>query len=342
MQRRNTQPRHLDNVDAPPSLVSSGRCSCRITGAEQGRLVRVSILGLSNGGARPPEAAHPPPTPPLGPVVLRQSRQESGGELGQLKKARRGGAKAGALHPARGRLRLAPPLTALWLLRRRSMSFASGVGCSLASSPVGHRPSASPHADHSRARRRRRASPRRHACLLTREPIEGVRAGGALRRRRSSDRARSGRCSAPPLRAPAAASAATPDAPPFPSPVRLPRVMWQCARAARPGVCMAPIPIPVRTRSSDRCSAPPSRASAAASAAPAATAAAPTPSPVRLVRTSESNSSVIVCVAGADNARTAQAQVFVHGADPHLCPHCYLCSLFTKGHQPCVLAPIMT
>ena len=89
--------------------------------------------------------------------------------------------------------------------------------------------------------------PRRHACLLTREPIEGVRAGGALRRRRSSDRARSGRCSAPPLRAPAAASAATPDAPPFPSPVRLPRVMWQCARAARPGVCMAPIPIPVRT-----------------------------------------------------------------------------------------------
>ena len=103
MQPRNTQPRHLDNVDAPASPGSSGRCSCRITGAEQGRLVRVSILGLSNGGARPPEAAHPPPTPPLGPVVLRQSRQESGGELGQLKKARRGGAKAGALHPARGR-----------------------------------------------------------------------------------------------------------------------------------------------------------------------------------------------------------------------------------------------
>ena len=200
-------------------------------GSRAGRLVRVSILGLSDGGARPPEAAHPPPTPPLGPVVLRQSRQESGGELGQLKKARRGGAKAGALHPARGQLRLAPPLTALWLLRRRSMPFASGVGCSLASSPAGHRPSASPRADHSRARRRRRASPRRHACLLTREPIEGVRAGGALRRRRSSDRARSGRCSAQRLRAPAAASAATPDAPPFPSPVRLPRVMWQCARA---------------------------------------------------------------------------------------------------------------
>merc|ERR1712086_467960 len=196
MQPRNTQPRHLDNVDAPPSPGSSGRCSCRITEAKQGRLVRVIMLMLSDGGARPPEAAPSPPTPPLGPVVLRQSRQESGGELGQLKKARRGGAKAGALHPARGRLRLAPPLTALWLLRRRSMSFASGVGCSLASSPAGHRPSASPRADHSRARRRRRASPRRHAYLLTREPIEGVRAGGALRRRRSSDRARSGRCSA--------------------------------------------------------------------------------------------------------------------------------------------------
>ena len=175
MQPRNTQPRHLDNVDAPPSPGSSGRCSCRITEAKQGRLVRVIMLMLSDGGARPPEAAPSPPTPPLGPVVLRQSRQESGGELGQLKKARRGGAKAGALHPARGRLRLAPPLTALWLLRGRSMPFASGVGCSLASSPAGHRPSASPRAVHSRARRRRRASPRRHACLLTREPIEGVR-----------------------------------------------------------------------------------------------------------------------------------------------------------------------
>ena len=160
MQPRNTQPRHLDNVDAPPSLVSSGRCSCRITGAEQGRLVRVSILGLSNGGARPPEAAHPPPTPPLGPIVLRQSRQESGGELGQLKKARRGGAKAGALHPARGRLRLASPLTALQPLRRRRShsSDASGVGCFLAPSPAALSPAASPRTDRSPARRRRRPS----------------------------------------------------------------------------------------------------------------------------------------------------------------------------------------
>ena len=67
MQPRNTQPRHLDNVDAPPSPGSSGRCSCTITEAEQGRLVRVSILMLSDGGARPPEAAPSPPTPPLAP-----------------------------------------------------------------------------------------------------------------------------------------------------------------------------------------------------------------------------------------------------------------------------------
>ena len=40
-------------------------------------------------------------------------------------------------------------------------------------------------------------------------------------------------------------------------------------------------------------------------------------------------------------AQAAPAGACVHGADPHLCPHCYLCSLFTKGHQPCVLAPIM-
>ena len=33
------------------------------------------------------------------------------------------------------------------------------------------------------------------------------------------------------------------------------------------------------------------------------------------------------------------AQVFVHGADPHLCPHCYLRSLSTKGHQPGVAGP---
>ena len=49
------------------------------------------------------------------------------------------------------------------------------------------------------------------------------------------------------------------------------------------------------------------------SAAPAATAAAPTPSPVRLVRTSESNSSVMCRVAGADNARTG------HCAGPGVC-----------------------
>ena len=42
---------------------------------------------------------------------------------------------------------------------------------------------------------------------------------------------------------------------------------------------------------------------------------------------------------GARRLASAQAQACVHGADPHLCPHCYLCSLFTKGHQPCALGP---
>ena len=38
-------------------------------------------------------------------------------------------------------------------------------------------------------------------------------------------------------------------------------------------------------------------------------------------------------------AQAAPAGACVHGADPHLCPHRYLCSLFTKGHQPCALGP---
>ena len=53
-------------------------------------------------------------------------------EARRARAARRGGAEAGALHPARGRHRLAPQLTALRPLRRRAAGVAQkatpGVG----------------------------------------------------------------------------------------------------------------------------------------------------------------------------------------------------------------------
>ena len=50
MQPRNTQPRHLDNVDAPPSPGSSGAAHAELAEAEQGRLVPGRILALSDDG----------------------------------------------------------------------------------------------------------------------------------------------------------------------------------------------------------------------------------------------------------------------------------------------------
>ena len=65
-------------------------------------------------------------------------------EARRARAARRGGAEAGALHPARGRHRLAPQLTALRPLRRRAAGVAQkatpGVGCSLDPSPAAPSP----------------------------------------------------------------------------------------------------------------------------------------------------------------------------------------------------------
>ena len=156
------------------------------------------------------------------------------------KKSRRGGAKAGALHPARGRLRLAPPLTALWLLRRRSMSFAlrSLPGCRLLSCLVTRRPS--PVRLAARGPLACSPPPPRFPALPRLPPHARAYRGPArwCTPAQTEQRPRSGRCSAPPLRAhtaASAASAATAGAPPFPSPAGL---------AARPGECMAPIPTP--------------------------------------------------------------------------------------------------
>ena len=80
------------------------------------------------------------PTPHLPPRQTFGSRSEAR----RARAARRGGAEAGALHPARGRHRLAPQLTALRPLRRRTTGVAQkatpGVGCSLDPSPAAPSP----------------------------------------------------------------------------------------------------------------------------------------------------------------------------------------------------------
>ena len=165
----------------------------------------------------------------------------------------KGGAGAGALLPARGRHRLAPPLTALRPLCRRAAGVAQSDGrvwaAPLPRHPPRPRPAASPRTERSAARRRRRAS---RAATLAPSP-DAHPAQTALRDRRSSDRA-SGRCSAPPSRAPRARCAAA-AAPPSPS-------------VSRRMVCGA------RTRSAHGSSPPPYQPRRAAAAAPA-TAAAP-------------------------------------------------------------------
>ena len=78
------------------------------------------------------------------PTYLTPPGKPSAGLRGRARAARRGGAEAGALHPARGRHRLAPQLTALRPLRRRAAGVAQkatpGVGCSLDPSPAAPSP----------------------------------------------------------------------------------------------------------------------------------------------------------------------------------------------------------
>ena len=69
------------------------------------------------------------------PTYLPKTRQTFGSrsEARRARAARRGGAEAGALHLARGRHRLAPQLTALRPLRRRTTGVAqkATAGCGL-------------------------------------------------------------------------------------------------------------------------------------------------------------------------------------------------------------------
>ena len=87
-----------------------------------------------------PHHLHLPPSHQGKPSAPARARSEAR----RARAARRGGAEAGALHPARGRHRLAPQLTALRPLRRRTTGVAQkatpGVGCSLDPSPAAPSP----------------------------------------------------------------------------------------------------------------------------------------------------------------------------------------------------------
>ena len=194
----------------------------------------------------------PPPTylPPPTTANLRLQSKPSApararSEARRARAARRGGAEAGALHPARGRHRLAPQLTALRPLRRRATASLKSDGrvwaAPLPRHPPRPRPAASPRTERSAARRRRRAS---RAATLAPSP-DAHPAQTALRDRRSSDRAR-GRCSAHPSRArrarAAAAAAAAPSSPSFP-----PCVVRASACARTRSARQRPRPYPPRT-----------------------------------------------------------------------------------------------
>ena len=94
---------------------------------------------LGTASAAKSSRPHRPPYH-LPPQLTFGSRSEAR----RARAARRGGAEAGALHPARGRHRLAPQLTALRPLRRRTTGVAQkatpGVGCSLDPSPAAPSP----------------------------------------------------------------------------------------------------------------------------------------------------------------------------------------------------------
>ena len=143
------------------------------------------------GKVKPP----PPTTYHLPPRLTFGSRSEAR----RARAARRGGAEAGALHPARGRHRLAPQLTALRPLRRRATGVAQkatpGVGCSLDPSPAAPSPGRlTAHGALGCSPPPPRV-PRRHAC----PPLPDAR---ALQRRRARVPGTDGAATAPAVAAP--------------------------------------------------------------------------------------------------------------------------------------------
>ena len=183
-----------------------------------------SAIGVHSGlcgKVRPPHT-YLPPTYRSKPSVPAQACR--------ARAARRGGAEAGALHPARGRHRLAPQLTSLQPLRRRAAGVAqkATAGCGLLPCPGTRR--ASPgcltaHGSHGCSPPPPRV-PRRHAC----PPLPDAR---SVQRRRARVTGTDGAAAAPAVAAPplrrarraraaaaAAAAPSSPSSPPLPSVAR--------------------------------------------------------------------------------------------------------------------------
>ena len=217
---------------SPRSTYSGRRTRVRVgTAAHIAKYCPVLLFTARDGLCGKVKPPHLPPT-----AYLPRQTFGSRSEARRARAARRGGAEAGALHPARGRHRLAPQLTALRPLRRRTTGVAQkatpGVGCSLDPSPAA--PSPGRLTAHSAARRRRRAS-----RAATHAPCPDAR---ALQRRRARVPGTDGAAAAPAVAAPpprrarraraaaaaAAAAPSSPSSPPYPL-LRAPR-----RRAARP------------------------------------------------------------------------------------------------------------
>jgi len=176
------------------------------------------ILTHSQLGAASAAKSNWPHRPTTVPPSHRHHRQTFGSrsEARRARAARRGGAKAGALHPARGRHRLAPQLTALRPLRRcttASLKKRRRVWAApLTRHPPRPRPAASPLTERSAARRRRRASRAATLALALTRSAQAERSSLAQTEQRPRQRS----LLRPSSRAPRARCAAA-AAPPSPS-----------------------------------------------------------------------------------------------------------------------------
>ena len=160
-------------------------------------------------------------------------------EARRARAARRGGAEAGALHPARGRHRLAPQLTALRpragvpqasLLKRRLRH-----ACPLTRHPPRPRPAASPLTERSAARRRRRASRAATLALALTRSAQAERSSLAQTEQRPRQRSL---LRPPDARAAAAAAvAASSLSLPPPAPPRMPLALTRALCSGRARVC---------------------------------------------------------------------------------------------------------
>ena len=119
-------------IQARPELLSVLKTKPRTHTDRRNAVNTVSFCCSQLETASAAKKNHPTALPPTTYLPPPRLTFGSRSEARRARAARRGGAEAGALHPARGRHRLAPQLTALRPLRRRTTGVAQkatpGVG----------------------------------------------------------------------------------------------------------------------------------------------------------------------------------------------------------------------